>query len=231
MFPQDVIEKSYLVLNINSIRYRNYLNYIGFLPEKAVFLNNNEWAFAFNLYTPVDPIVYLAHYGKLADLFAKKIRSYFNITNLIPDKYFITNRGPRQTRHIENMQDVLEAFNSKYPDKHFSILEDINNFDEAAYLWGSAKLIFGPTGSNLFKHYAMASKTILIVIASNLLDIDLAMGAAAHDVFCLFLQLPNMPQFSFHRNILNITEAFRVLEIGLYCLDHGHFDPNETFRL
>ena len=224
MFPQDVISKSYLLLNANSKKHVHYLKYIGFLTEKVIFLKKRQWLFATNLYTPIDPLVHISHYGKLSNTFSKKLRNYFNLTNVIPDKYYITNRDPKQSRHIANMEEVYQAIVNEYPERNFEILPDIQNFDEAAYYWGRAKLVFGPTGSNLFKHYIMANKTILVVIAAENFDNALVIGTGSHDVFALFSILPGMPHFHIHVNVLNISEALILINIALNCIDNGHFD-------
>ena len=226
MFPQEIISKSYLPLGKNTRRHLHYLKYIDFLPEKVILLDKGQWIYAQNLYTPIDPLVHIAHYGKLSYTFAKKLRNYFKVNDLVPDKYYITNRGQRQFRHISNMGDVLNAFQNKYPERKFTVLRDINNFNVAAYYWASAKLIFGPTGSNLFKHYIMADKTVLAIIASDHFDAAIAAGAESHDVYTIFYRLVGMPQFGHHVNILNITDAINVIDIAIYFLDNGHFKSN-----
>ena len=230
MFPNDIISKSYLVLNNNARIHVDYFKFINFPSEKAIFLKPKKWIFASNLYTPVDPIVHIAHYGKLSNMFSFKLRKYFNLTDIIPSLYFVTNRKKNYPRYISNMEDVLNILKHVYPERNFQVLQDINNFNEAAKLWGSAKLVLGPTGSNLFKHYVMANKTILVIIASNSCDTALAMGAASHDVFSLFSRLPGMHHLFRQMNIFNITEAIRVVKIALWCVDHGYFNPNERYK-
>ena len=154
------------------------------------------------------------------------------MNEIIPNKYFVTNRGPKQRRYIANMNEIFEAIREQYPERNFSMLNDIYNFTEASYVWSSAKLIFGPTGSNLFKHYAMANKSVLVIIGSSLgVDYALASGAGSHDVFTIFGIKKSIPHFRPHYNIFDITPAMRLIEIGLYCSDHSHFNPEDNYTI
>ena len=230
MFPQDIIEKSNLVFAPSAKKHINYLKYIGINPDKVIFLKEKQWIFAYNLYTPVNPLVHVSHFGKLSNTFAKKLREYLKLNEIIPNKYFVTNRSPNQFRHIANMNEIYEAFKVHFPERNFSILNDIYNFTEASFTWSTAKLIFGPTGSNLFKHYAMANKSVLVIIASEGgVDMGIAFGAGSHDVFTIFAIKRSMRHFKCQYNYFNITPALRLIEIGLYCCDHGHFNHNDTY--
>ena len=230
MFPKDIVERSNLIFLSKVKKYQNYLNFIGINPNKAVFLKKREWVYAENLYTPVDPLVHVSHYGQLSNGFARKLREYLKLNEIIPNKYFVTNRGPHQSRHISNMDEIYEAIRERYPERKFSILNDIFNFTEASYVWGSAKLIFGPTGSNLFKHYAMANKSVLVIIGSESgVDRALAIGAGSHDVFTIFSVKASIPHFQIQNNYFNITPSLKLIDIGIYCCDHGHFNSNDTY--
>ena len=227
IFPQEIIEKSCFILNYQAKAYQNYFSYIGIPPNRVILLRRREWVFATNLYVTINPLINVAHYGKLSNKFSNRLRNYFNVTNLVPTNYFITNRGPTKSRHISNIDEVAKLLIDIYPERNFTVLRDIYDFNKAAYLWASAILVFGPTGSNLFKHYIMANKTILVVIASDMIDWSLAKGAASHEVFTLFFPLPGMSHFGYDFNILNLTKTIKVIEIALFCIDHGYFNPKE----
>ena len=232
MFPQEIVERSKLVFVPSAQQHLSYLNFIGINPEKAIILDRGQWVYAENLYTPVDPLVHVSHYGQLSNAFARKLREYLKLNEIIPNKYFVTNRNPRQSRHISNMNEIYESIQERYPERNFSILNDMYNFTEASYVWSSAKLVFGPTGSNLFKHYAMANKSVLVIIGSSFgVDTALAIGGGSHDVFTIFGIKRSIPHFKPQYNYFNITPAMRLIEIGLYCSDHSHFNPKDNYTI
>ena len=229
MFPNEVISKSYVALSAVSLKYQSYFKFIDFPVEKAIFLKRGEWTFASNLYMPIKPLDHLGHYGNLSASFAEKLRNYFNVTNIVPDKYYVTNRKVNNTRYINNMNEIFQVLNNTFPERSFLILPDFNDFHEAAYWWCRAKLVFGPTGSNLFKHFIMSNNTILVVIASTYYDHALAAGAASHGVYSLFYKLKGMSHLKAHKpNIMNTTHASHIMRIAFYFLDHGHYNPNGT---
>ena len=158
IFPKEIISRSYVILEAKGIRHSHYLKYIDISLDQVIFLPRKQWIYTSNLYTPVDPFVHISHYGKLGRTFSQKIRNYFNLSNVIPNKYYLTNRPVNRTRHISNMLEICDIFKIRYPERDFTFLPDFNNFDDAAHNWGVAKIILGPTGSNLFKHYIMPKK-------------------------------------------------------------------------
>ena len=230
IFPKEILDLSYIVLYHDIPRSFDF-HILGINPQKIIYLKSKQWIFAMNFYTVVDPLTHLSHFGKLSNSFSKRIRNYYQLNSIIPTKYFITNRKPNRFRYIANMNDLINTAILIYPERSFSKLEDIRIFKEASLVWATAKLIIGPTGSNLFKHYAMANKTILIIISScDFFDESIAISAGSHDVFTLFMKSPNMKHFSIENNIINITEVIHVINIGLFCVDNGHFNPYETFE-
>ena len=229
LFPEELLHNSTILVFKKGICYSEYFKCVGISPLQVIYPNLNDWIFCDHFYTPVDPMVFLAHFGQLTRKFSMKLRSYFKLDEITPTKYFLTNRAPRQFRYIKNMKKILEKFKELYPERGFTMLQDYHDLKTSSIQFGSAKLIFGPTGSNLFKHFAMPNKSILIVIASDIVDRTLCIGAATHEIFVLFIRLPGMLQHIKTNNVLNEDEAIRAINIGLYCVDHGYFNPAENF--
>ena len=231
MFPQEIIDKSIIVLASHGKRFEYFFNVIGIPLERVIFLNDRQWIFAQNLYALVDPITHLQHYGILSLKFSQKLRHYYGVENVIPTKYLIcVRRKSNYHRSISNIQEVVDHMGKVYPERNFEIFEDPYDMNESAKIWSSAKFVFGPTGSNMYKHYFLKEKSIIIVALANYLDNSIAIAAGAHDVFSLFFRLEGLVHLGSSSPPLNIKLAERLFSIGLYCVDHQHYNPSDTFE-
>ena len=159
------------------------------------------------------------------------MRKYFQVENVIPNKFFFTNRNPNSKRRtIPNMDDLFNETRKVFPERNFEMLPDYYNIKDGANAWCHAKLVFGPGGSNMYKHYFLKEKSVIIPIVGDYLDNAVGLSAATHDIYSLYVRNVGMKQFRNSQVPLDESIAIRALEIGLYCADHGHFNPSETFE-
>ena len=229
MFPKDVLKSSYIIVNREVEDFIDCFGSIDVEREQVILLSRCEWIFCEKLYTPVFPLPHLQHYGWLIKDVIIRLRKYFKVENVIPTKYFFTNRLSTRRRHISNMKDVMNAVQKKFPKYHFEYFDDDETIQGSAYMWSQARFIFAPTGSNCAKHMFMSGKTVMIVALGNAFDNCMALCAAIHDVYTIFFRITGMTHGSFKHNKCDIGLGVTVASLGIYCLENGHFDPNALY--
>ena len=230
MFPQELIDMSYIAVNGKTEVYKIFYKALGLSLDKIIFIPSPRWVYCSNLYTPLNPLPHMTHYGKLTKTLSEKLRKAFNLDQIQPTKYFCVNRNNHTLpRYINNMKEIVEAANKKYPERNFLYLQDIDDFNQSAKEWATAKFVFSPNGSLLSKNLYMKEKGVLVVIIGSYTDNCIPLSACSHDVYTLHFRLPGMGQRVCTENIIDIELAMRVIGIGLYCVDNGHFNPNESF--
>ena len=221
MLPQDIIDKSFIAVTYETYKYANLFNVIGIFPERVHFMNKSQWIFACNLYTFVDPTLHISHYGLLSNRFSQKMRKYYAVDKIVPTNYVISYRTTN--RNITNLYQVYLEMKMLFPNRPFIYYADELSIENSSKVYASALLLFGPTGSNMYKHYFLKEKSVIIIALGTHLDPTVGIGAGAHDIFTIYVVLPGMEQFGTNPGFLKIDIARRLFTEAIYCVDHHHF--------
>ena len=235
LFPNEIINKSVIIANaiLKTINgYQDAYNAFNISLDKIVFLKPEEWVFCDNLYTAIDPAPHLAHYGTIIQRLSMIMRRYYGLEKIIPTKFYFCNRTPGRPRYIGNLHDVVAHANLVFPNYHFEYLHDELEMKKSAIYWAQAKFILAPAGSNCIREIFMKEGSIMIAALGDIMDNCMSLAAATHGVFTLYFRIPGMQHspIKVEPATLNIPLAMKVTKIGLYVIEHGHFDPNEDFK-
>ena len=233
LFPNEIINKSVIIANaiVKTLNgYQEAYDAFNISLDKIVFLKPEDWVFCDNLYTAIDPASHLAHYGTIIQRLSMIMRRYYRVEKIIPTKFYFCNRTPGKTRYIKNLHDVVAHANLMFPKYHFEYLHDEIDMRKAAIYWSQAKFILAPAGSNCIREIFMKEGSIMIAALGNFIDNCMSLSAATHGVFTLYFRIIGMVHSSKRPSKLKIPLAMKVTKIGLYVIEHGHFDPNEDFN-
>ena len=229
MFPQSIINKSILLSPYNDWWHVDSLVAIGINKSQIKHIGRGEWYHAENAFVCFEPLCHIAHYGSLMTTLSKKLREHLKLEEINATKYSIANRA-KGRRHLLNWKDIKDAIIKAYPDVNFSVIGDIFWYKEAAIEWAKAKMMFMPTGSNFVKNIFMKEGSVLVVGLANVLDDCIALTAAAHRCSTLFFPMEHVDHHcNYTGGYCDPDVVVRAVGIGLYCAQHGNWNPKETF--
>ena len=231
LMPRDVIEISYIICAFDCAVPFETLFAFDVQKWQILILRPGEWVFAKNCYSTLPP-PHNRHFGKMMNTVSQKLRSYYNVTNIIPSNYFITNRKKGEKRYISNMYDVYLSIQNFYKNEYNVLfLNDPKEMNEMAYTWASAKLVFVVTGSTCMKSIFLAEKSVMLIALGDFMDNVQPLYAAIHNVFSLTFHVKGLRHFRKWTNFtINLSIAIRVFGIGALCAKNGKWPLNETFR-
>ena len=237
LFPEEIVNKSLIIRYDKTECPLSTIFAFGIKKSQMLILSEGDgWIFAKNCYTTI-PFPHLRHFGKMMLILYQKFSKYYNLENIIPSQYYISNRPQNLNRWISNMNDIFFAFKSKFPDINFVYLTDSMSIQESAIQWASAKFIFTPTGSNCVKTVFMKPKSIIVICLGDLTDNFSALISSSHGVYTLFFRIKTMKHYGQvdkkkgYTNECDIQLALRVCEIGIYVSKNGKWNKSETFLM
>ena len=128
-------------------------------------LKKGKWIYANELYTTIlQP--HLLHYGSMIAKLYDRLREFYEVDEVIPTAYDVTNRKKCFLhRNIFNLDEILPILKSTFPQYNLTFDDDIFSFLEGALMWPT--FVFEATGSNCVKHFFMKEKSVLIFIFSR----------------------------------------------------------------
>ena len=232
LFPDYIIKKSYIIINKWVAAPVETIFSFGVEEWQLLYLQKEEWIFAKNCYTTIPP-PHFRHFGKMMRNLALKLRKYYQVENIKPINYFISNRRLGEYRYISNMYDVFLAINKTFYEKYkISYLQDPRDIKETAKTWASAKLIFLTTGSTCIKSLFMKEKSVMIIGLAEIMDNGQPLIAANNFIFTLIFRIEGMIQYERQTNTtIKIPLAINVFKIGAFCAEHGKWNNSETFHM
>ena len=230
MFPQEVRQKSVVVVFDKAKHFMELLMAIGIPPERIIWVKSGQWVYAENLYVPIKPVPHLSHYGKLIVDLSRKMKNYYNVTNNKPTKLIFINRANGLSRRMKNMQELCDETQKLYPLYKFEYHEDSNSFKEAAMLWSTSKFIFIVAGSNSAKSIFMQENSILVVGLSNNMDNTAPLRCGPINVFTLVFRVNEINHFHPLSTTCNLTRPLRAIKLAMYVVENGHFDTTQKYE-
>jgi hypothetical protein len=232
MFPEELVKKSYYVINRDRSLCVETLAMFGVKKDHILSVEIDEWVKAINTYTAVCPTPHNSHFGTCMLNLSRLFHNYYNLASIEPQNYLLSNRNKGDRRHISNFNEVVSALRNKYKNIAFKVVSDIqNSLIDTARTWASAKLMFMPTGSNFIKNLFMHPNSIIVVGLANCRDNCIAMTAASHGVHTLFFTIIGMDHhYDRNGHPCDIKIVTRCIGIALDCLKYGDWRKDETFN-
>ena len=232
LFPEEIKNKSKIAVYQDDLVHLKLLQAIGFSEKQMVCMDRDEWAYAENFYTSTPIFPLSSYYGLSTKMLSEKLRRFYKIEDVIPDQYFFVNRRQEKRMRIKNFKEILRAANEMFPERNFSEIKDKWKLKDIIRNWSRAKFVFGPTGSNMAKHYFMAPGSVIVAGLADCPDHIQCMSAATHGVFYLMFVIVGMEhRGSFLEHSCDVDLAMRVIKIGLNCADQGCWDSNSSVFL
>ena len=227
LIPEEIINNSYIIAYQHRNMVLDTLIPLGIKEEKIIFISKRKWVFANRLIAAINPTPHISHYNKATLILSQKLRSYYQLDKIIPTKYCFSNR--KKTRKISNLEEIFEVTVKTFPQYTFLIVPDYKELKGYGKLWAESKFMFMGTGSNFIKNVFMKEKSVLVVGLANIFDHSIALSAKSHSIFVLFFEIVGMIHFGGDEHPCDVSLALRVISIGLYCAEHGHWRSGENF--
>ena len=233
LFPKSVRESSVVVFTcrVRESIYIPTLEALGFGYEQMRPLQKKEWIFANNLYTTVDPLTHIHHFGKCFRILSEKLRKYYEVDNIIPTQYSFSNRKKSKIRCIPNFDEFIEELIKSKLNVKVTVVNDSYLLKESAVIWAKSKFMFMPTGSNIYKDIFMGKNSVLVIAIGDWMDSSTAYTAAPNSLFILYFPILGMHHYYYSPFTMNTTIAIRACKIGIYCAQNGVWPQNETFSM
>jgi hypothetical protein len=232
MFPEELVKKSYYVINRDRALCEETLAIFGVKKDHIISVAFDEWIKATNVYTAVNPTTHDSHFGTCMLNLSRLLHKYYRLDLIESKEHLLSNRKKGLRRHITNFDEVVSAIRAKYSNINFTVVDDIqSSLYETAVTWASAKLMFMPTGSNFIKNLFMHPNSIIVVGLANSRDNCIAMSAVSHGVYTLFFTIIGMDHhYDYNGHPCDLKIATRCIGIALDCLKYGDWKEGETFN-
>ena len=222
LIPDEVRERAYVFCPPNNPLFKEGLQLIGFKEQKILLVDEDEWMYANMYHTILNPLPFLCYYGKCCRKFHQIIVDTYNLSNVKNDQYVFCNRDKGFCRHITNIDEVFNQTKLQYPQYDWKYLIDIfPTLKETFINWITVKFMFLPTGSNTHKCLAMKPGSVMVVATScDNFDSAAMRIISSSDVFNIWFTVPGMKHFKIQPNYVNVTDAIKAIDIGIYAADH-----------
>lgn len=170
------------------------------------------------------PLQFLNSYGihtkRLKDFFFEK----YNLAKIKPERYIFSNRNNRTSRHIANLNEIVNAAKSNFPEINWEVISDIYGISEMAPVFASMKMFYTPTGSNAFKMYFMQDYSILVIPTAQCGDPWLGCLCSNCNVF--HIQWKGFPsgQHDYRHHNISVTRSMEMIGRALKILETRRID-------
>lgn len=135
LFPDELIKKSYFLINRPRQLCVESLAVFGVDEEHIISVSYQDWVYAKNIYLLVDPLPHVSHFGIAFNRLTKRLHKYYRLDLIKPEKHCLGNRM-KGTRHLDNFNKVVKAVTNAFPNIHFDIIPDVQGtMRETAKLW------------------------------------------------------------------------------------------------
>ena len=222
LIPDEVRERAYVFCPNDKPLFLERLQLIGFKEHSIIQVDVNEWIQANIYHTLVKPLPFLCYYGMCCRKFHQILVDKYNLSNVKNDQYVFCNREKGLRRHITNMEEVFNQTKLQYPQYEWKNLIDIFPTLKETYInWIRIKFIFLPTGSNTHKCLAMKPGSVMVVAMSvDSFDSAAIRIISSSNVFNIWFWVPGMKHFKVQPNYVNVTEAIKAIDVGIYTAIH-----------
>lgn len=228
LVPEEIISKCTLILVPYLDFVVDFCIALGIKRDKMIILKSNQWVFAKNLVVHTAPRPHYGHFGPPMQVLKDKIRKFFNLTNIIPTKYVLQNRV--NSRPMLNFKEITDVIKKNYPNINWEIIMDAKlPIADYARIYSQFKLLFNPSGSNMFKAIFMADETVIVDANTDLPDIA---NWYTHSSWGINLVLYLHPHGSFKRQYGDVELTIKAVGVALTKLQTGKWPKpveNESF--
>jgi hypothetical protein len=149
------------------------------------------------------------------------IRTKLNLDNIVATDYCFSNRCKKCTRHIQNLDEIINATRIAHPNIHFKTINDfVVSFKDVTKTWAKIKFLFAPTGSNIAKGYFMQDNSVIVSVITKMGDFSILSVNAMNKVFILQYYALNLEHWKDGGGNISVSDSLRCIDAGFYCLEH-----------
>ena len=183
--------------------------------------------FAENLYFIHTPELFCGFTYQTYNLLRNKFLQYYKTDKIIPNSYNCMNKEPNRQRHIHNMNELIEVLTITTKQKWGLIPNKYNNVSYISRTFASTRLIVLPHGAITFNMFYMHSKTGMLILMSDTLDICNLTIAFLLGIWTISQMNRNIPYRGGNGGPINISQAITYVLTLIYTLDNQRY-PDST---
>ena len=228
MIPQQLREKSYLVINQDWLIYREIFADLGFSNDRIVYLKDGEFAHAKILYTlmPGNCIDFLGQaIYQVRNFFHKK----YHLERIEPFRFIIYNRD-KKIRFIENYDQLMNAASSAYPMIKWEKFQDRIHFNDTVIGYSEIKYLYTLSGSGLSNMIFMHRGTSFSEVVMNHTNLCFSGLSQICGIYHLIVSMPGYFHFQKEPFHLNIDLFLYSIQKGLEPL-HLEIDKKKYGKI
>lgn len=159
--PKEIRQKAYFVTSDTPF-IKDTLNLFD-IDDSRIIKDTSHWYFAETLYT-----VYSGTCGQPSPYLLNQFRDYminkFGLDNKKPDKIAFIQRGLYHSRHIANLDEIMEYLMDLFPEETYEIVPSMNRMEPQVKYYNTVKLLFGCHGSAMMNSLYMQRGTAIVEI-------------------------------------------------------------------
>ena len=226
LLPEDVLFRSKICTHYKRDFYTETLTHLGVKEENIIYINDTDYCIGRIVYS-VMPYTHVNTFGYAGKIFWKKIRKVFNVEEIKPDLYAITNRAvPRRGIPSDTIDAIFQYVKLKYSEYNWTFMRDNpKSVQDTAIFWAHLKFVFAPTGSNLCGIFFMNQKSVVVVAQADLNDICFQAHAAVIGIYIFLFAVPGTGHHATGITV-SVPEAKRGIDIGMYMSQKGSWPPH-----
>ena len=224
LFPQELLNRSKILQNFMPIAYE-FMSYFGIRKEQLIKIKEDECIYCNIIYT-LTPRGFLSYYSDLGMKVKNLFFKIYNLDSYKADKFCFSNRSPNTHRHILNIEEIYNVTQSYYHLINFTYIKCYYpTVKETAIVFAQIKFLFMATGSNLVKTYFMQNESVIVSVGTPDFYFEYDNSVLTNAIFTrvFFLQFKSSLKHYSGPGTVNVTQCFRYIQIGMYCVFNGHW--------
>lgn len=159
-----------IVFRFNQSFVRNAFKIFGFDKYKVVMPSKNYFIYAMNAYTARTPESYQGYGTATYKYLRKRLREYYNTTNIKPEKYYYMNKEKGWHRHFKNLDEAIGVLSNETNTTWTFIPPKYNDMKTFAATFATIKALISSSGAIAFNMLYMNEGVGMLLLMANHLD-------------------------------------------------------------
>ncbi|EAY18806.1 hypothetical protein TVAG_268390 [Trichomonas vaginalis G3] len=169
LIPKEVRDKSYILCFTSYFLARKFLPAFG-LEKRFLKLNRYQWVYANHVYVADNPRTHVSHYGPAFKNLSILFKEKYNLMDVKPDRYILSNRKGK-IRRVPNFKEVVKTVKTLFPQYNWeAFIDNANSISTICKTWGRAQVLYLVTGSNVFKCFFLPQSCMVIILFGKVYD-------------------------------------------------------------
>ena len=217
LIPQSFIDSFPLLVSNSFNAHIQLYEILGLNVNNLIEMpKDRTYFYVHNLITVQNEWPENSHPGFPYFYLSTKLHKALNLDIIKPNRYILQNREKKNWRFITNFADLVEQVKKEMPQYNCEVYSKTNlNITEAAKMWNSCLIMYGPPGSNNANVIFMQKNSCMCIqLCVDIFDKWAIKQVQSMGVICVISKVTK----GYHYNgpsVANINAAVNSLKLGL----------------